>query len=604
MGKSELRTPICSVLGHVDVGKTLFLDKLRNTRVQSNESGGITQQIGATYFSLDTLNNLSNSKKKMDIPGLLFIDTPGHDCFSSLRIRGAEICDIAIVIVDIIKGLEKQTISSIKLLREKKVPFVIALNKLDRIADWKSINEICSLKKCFKNQIKRVVKKDIDDYANKIICQLAKLEINAALYYKNNDPKSFVSMVPISAKTGEGMADLLMLIASLSNKYMKKKLVFHEDKARGYVMEITKDNQLGNLLNVILTDGILNNKDKVIFCGSNGCIETEVKKIFLPNEKEELRDKAKFTSVNSVIASKGLMLKVLNSDKVVPGTEFFRIANNESKDDYEAKIQEQIEKNNLLLDKKEYDELGVFINGPSSGVLEALWNLMKDRDYEIGGMTIGPVQKQTIMKVSSINENITRKYSKGDRLYYSRYSVLLVYDSKASSVDDYSSIDKKVVKFANEQNVKILVHNTVYRLITAYEKYENELSTKLREMYPFIVPRCEFEIIPKYVFLKCNPLLFGVKVLKNKLVKGMLVEAVLNDKTILLGRVSGIQRNKTDVEEARINEEVCIRIERIDKDDEKYEYDKDFTSENILRTHYEEDDIMMLKRYSRVLSIE
>lgn len=604
MSTNTLRTPICSVLGHVDVGKTLFLDKLRNTRVQNNESGGITQQIGATYFSIETLNKLSQTNKKLDIPGLLFIDTPGHDCFSSLRIRGVEICDIAIVLVDIIKGVEKQTMHCIELLKQHKIPFIIVLNKLDRLVNWKkTTNNISSLKKSFKNQNKTTLKY-IEEYANKIICQVAVLEINAALYYKNKDHKSYVSMIPVSSLTGEGISDLLMLIATLTNKFMKKKLVFHQDKARGYVMEITKNNQLGNVINVILTDGILNKNDRIIFCGNNGCLETDVKNIFLPTEKEELRDKAKFTSVNKVVASKGLMLKVTNGDKIMVGTEFFRLGSGETKEDYNEQIQSQISKKNLILEQKKYDSIGVYIHSPSSGVLEALWNLMKDKEYKIAKMNVGPLTKQTIINAGIINGNISKKYPKSDKLYYSRYAVILVYDCNATGEDnDFYGIDSKLIQFAKESNVKIIMHNTVYRLINLYEKYIIKLSKQLQDMYPLVIPKCEMNIIPKYVFCKTNPFLFGVKICKNTLCVGMLIEASLDNSSIVLGKVIGIEKNNKPVLTVNINDEVCIKIEKISID-QKYEYGIDFTSDYTLHTYYEEHDLIMLKRYHEILKIE
>src|SRR5436309_29733 len=146
----ELRQPVVVVLGHVDSGKTSLLDKIRGTAVQAREVGGITQHIGASYFPIETIKEITGplyaklAKAETPIPGLLVIDTPGHEVFANLRARGGSAADIAIVVVDVNKGFEAQTIESIEILKKRKVPFVVALNKVDMVSGWRASGKFVS----------------------------------------------------------------------------------------------------------------------------------------------------------------------------------------------------------------------------------------------------------------------------------------------------------------------------------------------------------------------------------------------------------------------------------------------------------------------------
>ena len=141
----EQRQPIVAVLGHVDHGKTSILDHIRSlgidsqSSVMAREAGGITQHIGATEIPSELLNEVCGNLlggKKFHSPGLLFIDTPGHHSFTALRSRGGALADIAILVIDVLEGCQPQTLESIRILKQQKTPFVLALNKVDRIHGW------------------------------------------------------------------------------------------------------------------------------------------------------------------------------------------------------------------------------------------------------------------------------------------------------------------------------------------------------------------------------------------------------------------------------------------------------------------------------------
>ena len=110
-----IRQPVVSVLGHVDHGKTKLLDRIRGTSVQAREAGAITQHIGATEVPIEHIYKVCSKligQKKFDVPGLLFIDTPGHHSFVTLRARGGSLADLAVLVIDIREGLMPQTIES------------------------------------------------------------------------------------------------------------------------------------------------------------------------------------------------------------------------------------------------------------------------------------------------------------------------------------------------------------------------------------------------------------------------------------------------------------------------------------------------------------
>lgn len=317
----NLRAAVVCVLGHVDTGKTKILDKLRRTNVQDGEAGGITQQIGATNVPIEAIQentkHLQNANEfEFKIPGLLIIDTPGHESFSNLRSRGSSLCDIAILVVDIMHGLEPQTLESIQLLKSRKTPFVVALNKIDRLYDWdtmpkKDIRDILKAQQANTMQ-------EFNKRTKEIIVQFAEQGLNAALFYENPDPRTYVSVVPTSAITGEGMGNLLHLIVQFSQNQLAKRLMY-SDTLQSTVLEVKAIPGLGTTIDVILINGRLKEGDTMILAGSEGPIVTQIKALLMPQPMKELRVKNAYVDHKEIKAAQGVKIAAKELEKAIAG---------------------------------------------------------------------------------------------------------------------------------------------------------------------------------------------------------------------------------------------------------------------------------------------
>lgn len=317
----ELRAGVVCVLGHVDTGKTKILDKLRRTHVQDSEAGGITQQIGATNVPIDAIKEQTKHVKaavgfEHRLPGLLIIDTPGHESFSNLRNRGSSLCDIAILVVDIMHGLEPQTIESIQLLKKKKCPFIVALNKIDRLYDWKVLA---------RRDVRDVIKEqqtntqlEFQQRTKDVILQFAEQGLNTALFYENTDPKTYISLVPTSAITGEGMGNLLFMITDFCQNNLAKRLMYSEE-LQATVLEVKAIPGLGTTIDAILINGKLREGQTMILAGTDGPITTQIRSLLMPQPMKELRVKNAYVEYKEVKAAQGVKIAAKDLEKAIAG---------------------------------------------------------------------------------------------------------------------------------------------------------------------------------------------------------------------------------------------------------------------------------------------
>uniref|UniRef100_A0A8C9SHN8 Eukaryotic translation initiation factor 5B n=1 Tax=Scleropages formosus TaxID=113540 RepID=A0A8C9SHN8_SCLFO len=535
------RSPVVCVLGHVDTGKTKILDKLRHTHVQDGEAGGITQQIGATNVPLETIIEQTKMVKNFDrenikIPGMLIIDTPGHESFSNLRNRGSSLCDIAILVVDIMHGLEPQTLESINLLKEKKCPFIVALNKIDRLYDWKKspdMDVVATLKKQKKN-----TKDEFDERAKAVILEFAQQGLNAALFYENKDPRTFVSLVPTSAHSGDGMGNLISLLVELTQSMLTRRLA-HCDELRAQVMEVKALPGMGTTIDVILINGCLREGETIIVPGVEGPIVTQIRGLLLPPPLKELRVKNPYEKHKEVSTAQGVKILGKDLEKALAGLPLL-VAYKE--DEIPVLRDELVRELKQTLSSIKLEEKGVYVQASTLGSLEALLEFLRSSKVPYAGINIGPVHKKDVMKASTMLEHDPQ------------FAVILAFDVK---------IERDSQELADSLGVRIFSAEIIYHLFDAFTKYREDYKKQKQDEFKHVaVFPCKLRILPQFIFNSRDPIVMGVTVEAGILHQGTPM-CVPSKGFVDIGIVTSIEINHKSVENAKKGQEVCVKIEPI-----------------------------------------
>lgn len=558
-----IRQPIISVLGHIDSGKTTFLDRIRSGNVAGKEYGGITQSIGCTEIPIEVIKELclpllKRMKIELKIPGLLFIDTPGHSAFISLRKRGGSLSDMAVLIIDIIQGIMPQTKESIEILKAYKTPFVIALNKIDLLPGWKSMNQ------CFidnYNSNDKIVRNKLDEKIYEIMGQLSELKIYSDRYDRIDDFTKTFAIVPISSKTGEGISDLLILLAGLSQQFLKEKLEVKEENGKGTVLEVSETKGFGKTMDVILYDGIFKKGQKIAYVGDNGVEIGVIRNILKPNPLEDIRITRKFVNVDKVYPSTGVKLVIKNFKSVIPGTTVISFERDEKEIKNELEEMEKIE--------IETHENGVVIKADSIGGLEALYRILREEGVRIKYAGIGEITKSDVIEASN-SEDIER--------------VVIGFNVNASEIAE---------KIAKDENVKIITDKVIYSIQEEYVKFREEIKRKMVEEELLSITRpCKFIILPDFIFRQSNPLICGIEIIEGVL---NVNSEVMNDVGEIIGRVKSIQDNRESLKYAEKGSQVAISIDNgiLGRNVDKGE---------MLFTNINKRDYKILKKYEKFLS--
>lgn len=581
--KSKFRCPIICIMGHVDTGKTKLLDHIRKTNVQGGEAGGITQQIGASFFPQGKLKEeIAKVDKKVlggevEIPGLLIIDTPGHEAFANLRSRGSSLCDLAIVVVDVMHGLENQTIESIRMLQEKGTPFVIALNKIDRLYQWSPANDQSS----YINFLKQTsfVQNVFQEKYNFVIASMAKLDINVALYWKQESHDEYVSVVPTSAITGEGVPDLLGFLTHYAQNVIPERIMRNDNEFKATVLEVKKAEGVGSTIDIIVVNGSLSIDDKVVLSGFDGPIKTFVKGLLTPHPLKELRVKSEYIHHQKIFGAMGVRLVAPGLETAIAGSSVFRYDTTEEADLFSEELQKDIKRVKKII---KLSKEGVGVAASSLGSLEALLVFLKQSKIPVSTICIGDVSKNDLLKVLT---PFLQEEGKDWRKRKLEFLTMLCFDVK---------ILPEAFKFGEENDIKMISAKIIYHLFDGFTKHVEEIIVKRKKEF---LKLAVFPCVLKQVscFNTKNPIILGVDVVEGVLKIGTPL-CVVTKECLKLGVVESIESNKKPILEARKkNGSVAIRL----KSDPSITHGRHFELGDQLVSVLSRESIEVLKEFFR-----
>jgi len=527
-----MRHPIVAVLGHVDHGKTLLLDAIRGSTVNLMEPGQITQHIGASFIPIDVIKKFCGSllekfKIKIEIPGLLFIDTPGHEAFVTLRKRGGSVADLAILVIDINEGFQPQTNESLEFLKQFKTPFIVAATKVDLIPGWYPYKNQCFIDSYQKQN--ESVQENLEKKIYNIVSQLSLRGFESERFDRVTDFKKQIAIVPTSGKTGEGVPELLMMLAGLSQQFLKGKLELSK-KSRGTVLEVKDVTGLGTTIDVIIYDGTMRVGDNLIIGGKEPIV-TRIKALLRPPALRELRVEKKFESVNEVHASAGIKVSAPNLENVIAGSPIISVSDKSEIEEAKKIVQKEVEEVEFLKEGE-----GVIAKADTLGSLEALIKILKGNEIPIKKAKVGHVNKQDIIELDSVKDELKK--------------VVLVFNVNILPEAETLAKDHKIMIFKN---------NIIYRLIEDYQKWcSEEKDRKELSKLERIVRPCKFKILRGFIFRTRKPAVFGVEILAGVLKPN---SPIKNEEGKDVGKIKNIEKEGKIIPQAKTGDKVAVSMD-------------------------------------------
>lgn len=569
--KRAIRTPILSVVGHIDHGKTTLLDSIRGTTVAEKEAGRVTQHIGATEIPIATIRAICEPLKRdwtgIDVPGLLFIDTPGHQAFASLRKRGSALADVAVVVVDVMEGFQPQTHESLNVLRLLKTPFVVVLTKIDRLKGWTSRKKPFMLNYPVQPDFAR---KEVDERVYAIVGDLYDKGFSADRYDRIKDFARNVCIVPVSARTGEGIADLLLVLIGLSQRYFERTLRLHlEEAGVGTILEKKEEKGLGTTIDVILYDGTLTVGDTIVV-GSTEAepLVTKVKALLKPRALQEIRLEQRFERVKTVGAAAGVKIVAPGLEAALPGSQVRQVKAEPQLEQVMAEVKSELEELKL-----ETMPEGITLRADTMGSLEALALELKEQGLEaIKRAEVGNISKHDVIETSTVKDRYLRVIL--------GFNVGILPDAKEAAL---------------QADIPVFTSPVIYQLLTSYEEWvKGEREKEKRELLERIPTPAKLKILPGCIFRQSRPAIVGVEVLAGKIRTGV---ELLNPRGANIGPINEIQDQGENIARAEQGMQVAIALRKPVVGRHIYEHD-------ILFVHLTEGEIADLAGRSGVLSAE
>ena len=571
----RIRQPIVSVLGHVDSGKTSLLDKVRGTGVQGREAGGITQHIGASFLPVETIQKICGplyeklSKVEHQIPGILVIDTPGHEVFTNLRSRGGSAADIAILVVDANRGFQPQTNESLKILESRKVPFVVALNKTDMVSGWKN-TETQFISQSIKEQNVEV-QNFLDEKIYNVVTALSVLGYQSEAFYRIDDYKKEIAIVPVSAKTGIGIPELFAVLVGLTQQYLKEKLNQEEKSNRGIILEVNDEVGLGPTANMILIDGQMRKEDSIIAAKRDSVIVTKPKALLLPKPLDEMRDpRDKFKPVEHIQAAAGVKIASPDLDGVLPGSTLYAVSDDAEIEHFKKIIEDEMQ--SVFIST---ETTGVILKCDAIGSLEAITEMLRRQQIPISKADIGPVTHRDILEAMATKEN--------DR----HLGVILAFNVKVLQDAETE---------ADNNHIKVFTDKIIYSLIDTYTQWvDDDKADEENSVFKELTPISKFTFLKGFVFRNNNPAVFGIRVDVGQLRQKI---PFMNKTGKKIGIIHQLQHDGKTVSVAKTGQEVACSVQNVT-------IGRQIVEENVFYTLPSSSDAkQLIKRFMHKLSSE
>ncbi len=571
----KIRSPILVGLGHVDHGKTTLLDRVRGTAIAATEPGLITQYISASYIPSSVIINacgtmLNRMGIKLDIPGLLWVDSPGHEAFTTLRKRGGAIADLAVLVVDINEGFKPQTDESLNFLKQFKTPFVVAATKIDKLSGWNIHNNVC-FSDSVQDQPERT-QNELEEKIYEIVGQLGERGFDSERFDRVGDFSKQIAIVPVSGVTGEGVPDLLMTIAGIAQKFLKNRLVVTPGEGKGTVLEVKEYRGLGTTIDVILYDGEIRRGDFVVVGGEDS-VTTKIKALLEPEALKELRMEKSFKPVESVSAAAGIKIAAPDLERVVAGSPLRAVRDRKDIEKAREEVESEIEEVQIETDKE-----GIILRADTLGSLEAMIKTLRQEDVKIRKALVGDVAKSDVLESRTMKDPIIMAFG--------------------------VHVPPDVEKLARENRIPVFCSDVIYSLVDRYREWVADRKKRLEEKLVEETTRPgRVRTLPGYVFRQSKPAVFGVEVLAGTVKPGYTLMIRGNP----VGEIREIQLRGENVNEAVKGDKVALSMDGVTIGKEFSEGDvldvflseKDMENLEKIRSRLSEDELVLLGDYGK-----